>query len=80
MVEKADPAELTADGVDARASAISSASWNLFTNIGLAEALRPLGCPIDAIAVTDQHKPGRIDFKPHEGEAALGRMLSLIHI
>ena len=74
VVEKADPADLTADGVDGRASAISSASWNLFTNIGLGDALKPLGCPIDAIAVTDQNKPGRIDFRPHEGEAALGRM------
>ncbi|RVU07786.1 ubiquinone biosynthesis protein UbiH [Novosphingobium umbonatum] len=74
VVERADPAELTADGVDGRASAISSASWNLFANIGLAEALAPLGCPIDAIAVTDQMKPGRIDFQPKEGDSALGRM------
>ena len=34
VVDKADPAELTAEGVDGRASAISSASWNLFRNIG----------------------------------------------
>jgi 2-octaprenyl-6-methoxyphenol hydroxylase len=76
VVEKADPADLTAQGVDGRASAISSASWNLFTNIGLAEALAPLGCPIDAIAVTDQHKPGRIDFQPKPDEGTLGRMYS----
>jgi 2-polyprenyl-6-methoxyphenol hydroxylase-like FAD-dependent oxidoreductase len=64
VVKRADPADLTAEGVDGRASAISAASWNLFTNIGLADALAPLGCPIDAIAVTDQMKPGRIDFAP----------------
>lgn len=74
VVERALPEDLTAQGVDGRASAISSASWNLFTNIGLAQALAPLGCPIDAIAVTDQHKPGRIDFKPKPEEGTLGRM------
>ena len=74
VVDKADPAELTAEGADGRASAISSASWNLFCNIGLEAALTPLGCPIDAIAVTDQMKPGRIDFRPGPDDGSLGRM------
>ncbi len=74
VVDKADPADLTAEGVDGRASAISTASWNLFTNIGLADRLEPLGCPIAAIAVTDGMKPGRIDFKPEEHQGSLGRM------
>ncbi len=74
VVDKADPAELTAEGADGRASAISSASWNLFRNIGLEERLAPLGCPIDAIAVTDQMKPGRIDFRPGPEDGSLGRM------
>jgi 2-octaprenyl-6-methoxyphenol hydroxylase len=74
VVEKADPADLTADGVDGRASAISAASWNLFCHIGLEAALTPLGCPIGSIAVTDQHKPGRIDFQPKADEGTLGRM------
>jgi len=74
VVDRADPAELTADAFDGRASAISTASWNLFTNIGLAEALAPLGCPIAAIAVTDGMKPGRIDFQPKPDEGSLGRM------
>ena len=30
VVDRADPADLTADGFDGRASAISTASWNLF--------------------------------------------------
>ena len=76
VVDKADPAELTAAGADGRASAISTASWNLFRNIGLADALEPLGCPIDAIAVTDQLKPGRIDFRPEPEEGSLGRMFA----
>ena len=74
VVDKADPAELTADGADGRASAISSASWNLFCNIGLGPMLAPLGCPIDSIAVTDQMKPGRIDFRPGPEDGSLGRM------
>lgn len=74
VVDKADPADVTAEGADGRASAISTASWNLFSNIGLAEALEPLGCPIAAIAVTEAMKPGRIDFRPGPDEGSLGRM------
>ncbi len=76
VVDKADPAALTAEGFDGRASAISTASWNLFANIGLGDRLAPLGCPIDAIAVTDGMKPGRIDFRPEPEEGSLGRMFS----
>ncbi len=76
VVDRADPAELTAEGFDGRASAISTASWNLFGNIGLAERLDPLGCPIAAIAVTDGMKPGRIDFRPGPDEGSLGRMFA----
>lgn len=76
VVDKARPEELTAEGVDARASAISTASWNLFRNIGLEARLAPLGCPIEAIAVTDGMKPGRIDFRPEPHEGSLGRMFA----
>jgi 2-octaprenyl-6-methoxyphenol hydroxylase len=76
VVDRADPAEQTAEGFDGRASAISTASWNLFTNIGLADRLDPLGCRIDAIAVTDGMKPGRIDFRPGPEEGTLGRMFA----
>lgn len=74
VVDKALPEELTAEGVDARASAISTASWNLLRNIGLEARLEPLGCPIEAIAVTDAMRPGRIDFRPEPHEGTLGRM------
>ncbi|TIX50610.1 FAD-dependent monooxygenase [Alteraurantiacibacter aquimixticola] len=74
VVDRADPAELTAEGFDGRASAISTASWNLFRNIDIADALEPFGCPIASIAVTDGMKPGRIDFQPEEHEGTLGRM------
>ena len=76
VVDRATPEELTAEGLDGRASAISTASWNLFGNIGLAERLEPLGCPIEAIAVTDGMKPGRIDFRPGPGDGSLGRMFA----
>lgn len=76
VVDRADPAELTAEGFDGRASAISTASWNLFTHIGLADSLAPLGCPIDGIAVTDGMKPGRIDFRPEPNQASLGYMFA----
>jgi 2-octaprenyl-6-methoxyphenol hydroxylase len=74
VVDRADPAELTAEGFDGRASAISTASWNLFGNIGLAPTLEPFACPIARIAVSDQLKPGRIDFVPEPHEGSLGRM------
>ena len=76
VVDKATPEQLTAEGMDARASAISTASWNLLCNIGLHERLEPLGCPIEAIAVTDGMKPGRIDFQPKPDEGTLGRMFA----
>lgn len=62
VVDRADPADLTAENFDGRASAISTASWRLFRNIGLADALEPHGCPIEAIAVLDQMKPGELTF------------------
>ena len=76
VVDRADPAELTAEGFDGRASAISTASWNLFTNIGLAAGLEAQACPISSIAVSDALRPGRIDFTPSQGEGTLGRMFA----
>ena len=74
VVERATPEALTAAGADGRASAISTASWNLLGNIGLAEQLEPLGCPISSIAVSDALRPGRIDFTPGADDGSLGRM------
>ncbi|WP_407701516.1 UbiH/UbiF/VisC/COQ6 family ubiquinone biosynthesis hydroxylase [Tsuneonella amylolytica] len=74
VVDRADPADLVAEGFDGRASAISTASWNLFGNIGLHPSLEPFASPIAKIAVSDQLKPGRIDFEPDPHEGSLGRM------
>lgn len=76
VVDRADPGSLTAEGFDGRASAISTASWNLFTNIGIADRLEPYGCSIASIAVSDQMKPGRIDFTPAPHDGTLGRMFA----
>ncbi len=74
VIDRADPAELTQEGFDDRATAISTASWHLFRNIGIAEGLEKFACDIASIAVTDQNKPGRLDFQPEEHEGTLGRM------
>jgi 2-octaprenyl-6-methoxyphenol hydroxylase len=76
VVDRDDPAAQTADGFDGRASAISTASWNLFTHLGLAPLLEPKGCAIEAIAVNDGLRPGRIDFRPDAQEGSLGRMFA----
>ena len=76
VVDRADPASLTAEGFDGRASAISTASWNLFVHLGLAPLVEAKGCPISAIAVNDGLRPGRIDFRPAPGEGSLGRMFA----
>ncbi|MEO1221563.1 MAG: FAD-dependent monooxygenase, partial [Pseudomonadota bacterium] len=74
VIDRADPAELTKEGFDDRATAISTASWHLFGNIGIADYLEPFSCDIASIAVTDQNKPGRLDFTPEPHEGTLGRM------
>ncbi len=74
VIDRADPADLTAEGFDDRATAISTASWHLFGNIGIAEGLEQFACDIASIAVTDQNKPGRLDFQPEPHEGTLGRM------
>ncbi|MDG5750654.1 FAD-dependent monooxygenase [Qipengyuania sp. XHP0211] len=76
LVDRADPASLTAEGFDGRASAISTASWRLFRKIGVEDVLEPHGCDIAAIAVVDQMKPGQLDFRPEPHEGTLGRMFA----
>lgn len=74
VIDRADPAELTAVGFDDRATAISTASWHLFANIGIADSLEEFACDIASIAVTDQNLPGGLDFTPDADEGTLGRM------
>jgi len=74
VIDRADPTELTMEGFDDRATAISTASWHLFRNIGIADQLEPFACDIASIAVTDQNKPGMLNFTPEPHEGTLGRM------
>jgi 2-octaprenyl-6-methoxyphenol hydroxylase len=75
VVDPADPEKTLAAAFDGRASAIASASWRMLDAIGLAEALRPHGCPIRRIEVRDGLQRDALDFTPGEGKDPLGTML-----
>lgn len=74
IVDRADPAAMMAPGFDGRTSAISSSSYKMLAAIGLESALEGKGCPIGQIWVSDQLKPGAIDFVPGEEDGFLGQM------
>lgn len=73
VIDPAPPAKTLAPTFDGRASAIASASWNMLEAIGIAETLRPHGCPIRRIEVRDGLQRDALDFTPSEG--ALGTMV-----
>ena len=72
VVDPADPAVTLAPGFDGRASAVASASGRMLDAIGLGERLAGLGCPINAIRVSDGLRPGALDFTPDADDGALG--------
>lgn len=72
VVDSADLSQTLDASFDGRASAIASASWRMLKAIGLDEPLAPLGCPIDAIRVTDGLSPLHLHF---DGEATGGEPL-----
>lgn len=74
VIDRADPAAMTAAGFDGRTSAISSSSMKLFAATGVAPLLQGKGCPIEQIWVSDQMKPGAIDFVPSSEDGFLGQM------
>lgn len=79
IIDPADPAATIAPGFDGRASAIASATWQMFEVLGIAERLTGLGCPIRAIKVGDgvpgQGRGGELDFAVADGAAPLGTMV-----
>jgi len=75
IVDLADPETQLAAAFDGRASAIASASWNMLTAIGVAEALAPHGCPIKRIEVRDGLQHDCLDFTPEGDDAFLGMMV-----
>ncbi len=74
VIDRADPALMLAPGFDGRTSAISSSSVKMFDAIGLADAMAGKGCPIKQIWVSDQLKPGALDFVPAQDDGYLGHM------
>ena len=64
IVDPADPATQLAAGFDGRASAVTSASWRMLEAIGLGEALRPHGSPIERIRVMEGTRGRPLMFAP----------------
>ena len=75
VIDRADPASMTAAGFDGRTSAISSSSMKMLTAIGLGDALAGKGCPIEQIWVSDGLKPGALDFVPGADDGVLALVL-----
>jgi len=73
VVDPAEPSKVLADSFDGRASAVASASWRMLEAIGIAEKLRPHGCPIRRIEVRDGLSHEALDFTP--ADDALGTMV-----
>jgi 2-octaprenyl-6-methoxyphenol hydroxylase len=74
VIDPAEPATTLAADFDGRVSAIASASWKLFSAIGIGARLEGKGCPIDRIWVSDGLEPGALDFVPPEGDGPMGIM------
>ena len=74
VVDRADPANMTAAGFDGRTSAISSSSMKMLTAIGLGDAMAGNGCPIEQIWVSDGLRAGELDFVPSADDGFLGQM------
>jgi 2-octaprenyl-6-methoxyphenol hydroxylase len=74
VIDPADPVATLAPGFDGRVSAIASASWKLFSAIGVGERLEGKGCPIERIWVSDGLAPGALDFAPPEDDGPMGIM------
>ncbi len=67
-----DPANLAAQlaaGFDGRASAVTSASWRMLEAIGLGDALRPAGSPIERIRVMEGTSGRPLLFAPDLAES-----------
>src|SRR3990167_7792215 len=79
VVDPADPTRTIAPGFDGRASAIASATWQMFQVLGIAERLAGHGCPTRASKVGDgapgSGRGGALDSVTADGAPPLGRMI-----
>jgi 2-octaprenyl-6-methoxyphenol hydroxylase len=75
IVDPADPVATIALGFDGRASALASATWQMFEVLGIADRLAGHGCAIHAIKVSDGGQAGELDFVTSPEDRALGTMV-----
>ncbi|WP_282950251.1 MULTISPECIES: FAD-dependent monooxygenase [unclassified Sphingopyxis] len=75
IVDPADPVATIAPGFDGRASAIASATWQMFEVLGITDRLAGHGCAIHAIKVSDGGQAGELDFVTSPEDRALGTMV-----
>lgn len=79
IVDPADPVTTIAPGFDGRASAIASATWQMFDVLGIADRLAAHGCPIRAIRVVDgapdRARGGALAFETGSDDPPLGTMV-----
>ncbi len=75
VIDPVDPETTLVPHFDGRATAIASASWRMLEAIGVADALKPSGCPIHRIDVRDGLSPEALDFTPGDDDDALGTMV-----
>lgn len=84
IVDFGDRTQMLAPEFDGRTTAIASSSMAMFDAIGLGERLEGEGCPIHSIWVSDQLRPGSLDFPAPEGAdgapEALGMMFENRHL
>src|SRR3546814_19023860 len=75
VIDTADLKNSVAPSFDGRVSAISSSSMKMMDAIGIGARLRPHGCPIARISVTEGLSPSPLLFDSTEGGAGdpLGR-------
>lgn len=75
VIDPAEPQTQLAHDFDGRATAIASASWRMLDAIGIADVLRPHGCPIRRIEVRDGLQEDALDFTPGDDDDPLGTMV-----
>jgi len=73
VIDRMSAAAFSDPAFDGRASALASTSWQMLTNLGVADGLWRDACPIDRIAVSDGLKRGGLDFDA--GADGMGVML-----
>ncbi len=74
IVDFGNREQMLAPEFDGRTTAIASSSMAMFEALGLGPDLAGQGCPIKSIWVSDQLKPGSLDFAPEDADDALGIM------